>query len=336
MRIMKRRPDTFKWGIIGCGLIAPRFVRAMEKTGEGTVASAASKSWRRAVKLQKETGIPRIYDSYTAMLGSEDLDAVYIATSHNYHAENARLCAARGIPVLIEKPATRNAGEFGDLIALANRENVFMMEALWTRFTPATRKLLDLLAEGVIGEVRHLKADFCIKMSPLSPKMMPWNRMYSPKLAGGALLDLGIYPVSYAGMVFGRQPADIKSSAKMTWTGVDRLSQYTFGYPDGARAELKCSFAEAGSTDALVTGTKGSILIPRFYRAGRIVLRVDGRPEEVMEWEEPDFDHEIREVHRCLREGLVESPLMPHSESLANLTTLDTLRAQWGMKYPEE
>ena len=109
--------------------------------------------------------------------------------------------------------------------------------------------------------------------------MMPWNRMYSPKLAGGALLDLGIYPISYAGMVFGRPPAGIRSSAEMTWTGVDKTSGYAFEYDDGARADIKCSFVEAGSSDALITGTKGSILIPRFYRADRIILRIDGRPD---------------------------------------------------------
>jgi predicted dehydrogenase len=333
---MNAKPSTFKWGIIGCGLIAPRFFHALKKTGEGEVAAAASKSMRRAKRLQRETGIPRIYDTYEAMLENEELDAVYIATSHNFHAGNAGLCLDHHLPVLIEKPITRNAKEAEAIIAEARRKGVFMMEALWTRFTPATVKLLSLLDEGVIGDIRHFNAAFCIRMHPLSPKMRPWNRMYSPKLAGGALLDLGIYPVAYAKMVFGRQPSHITSSAEMTWTGVDKLSQYTFEYADGAHAEMKCAFVTDGSTDALITGTRGSIRIPCFYRANHIILRPDGRPEEIFEWDEPDFDGEIREIHRCLREGRTESPLMPLSESLENMQTLDTLRAQWGMKYPGE
>jgi predicted dehydrogenase len=173
-------------------------------------------------------------------------------------------------------------------------------------------------------------------MNPLSPKMRPWNRLYSRKLAGGALLDLGIYPVAYAGMVFGRQPSEITSSAKMTWTGVDKISQYTFVYPDGARAEMKSTFVKAGSCDALITGTKGCISIPHFHRADRLILRLDGQPEEIIQCAEPGFEYEVREVHRCLREGLTESSLMPLSKSLENMKNLDAIRAQWGMKYPGE
>lgn len=300
------------------------------------MVAAASKSMRRARRFQKATGVPRIYDSYKAMLENEKLDAVYIATSHNFHADNARLCLEYDLPVLIEKPIAQNAKQAEEIIALARRKNLFMMEALWTRFTPATTRLLSLLNEGVLGSIKTLNADFCIRMNPLSPKMRSWNRIYSPRLAGGALLDLGIYPVSYARMVFGRQPSEVTSSAKMTRTGVDKVSQYAFDYPHGARAELKSAFVEAGSCDALIAGSKGSICIPHFYRADRLILRLDGKPEEVIQCAEPGFEFEIYEAHRCLREGLTESPVMPLAESLDTMKILDAIRAQWGMKYPGE
>lgn len=297
------------------------------------MVAAASKSMRRARRFQQLTGVGHIYDSYEAMLENEDLDAVYIATTHNFHADNARLCLAHNLPILIEKPLAQNARQAAEIIMLARQKNLFMMEAMWTRFTPATTNVRALLAEGVLGDIKRFSADFCIRMSLLSPKMRPWNRMHSRKLAGGALLDIGIYPVAYARMIFGRQPGNITSSAKMSWTGVDTISQYMFDYPDGARAEMRSAFVEAGSCDATIEGSRGILFIPRFYRADRLVLRIDGR-EEIFEHPEPNFVPQIQEMHRSLREGLTESPLMPLDESLETMQTLDAIRAQWGMSYP--
>lgn len=332
-----------KWGIIGCGGIAPKFALSLEKTGEGRVAAAASKSMRRAGRFGRLNGVERVYGSYGEMLEREPLDAVYIANTHAEHAAAAGLCLNRGLPVLVEKSFTRNAQEAADVIALAREKNCFCMEAMWTRFNPAVLKLRELLAGGTIGEVRHLRAAFCLRMNPLLPKMMPWNRMYNPRLAGGALLDLGVYAVSFARMVFGREPERISSSSVLAWTGVDTSSEYVFDYPGGKRAELKASFRQDGGREALITGSDGIIRIPGFMQPSRLVVSRPGRavenldiPPDRLDDGRAGFQHQIREVHRCLREGLTESPLMPLDETSGIMQTMDALRAQWGMKFPGE
>lgn len=327
--------NKIRWGIIGCGLIAPKFFQALENTGEGQVVAAASKSMRRAKRLQNKLGIPNVYGSYVEMLDREQLDAVYIATSHNFHYANTKLCLERGLPVLVEKPFTRNAKEAAGLIALARAKKLFLMEAMWTRFNPSTAKVRELIAEGAIGEVKHLKADFCVRMKRFVQKTMPWNRLYNPRLAGGALLDIGVYPIAYARMIFGEPPTQIISSAKMAWTGVDKTSEHNFEYSGGRCAELSASFCEERPRDAVITGTKGVIQVPHFSHTDRVILIRDGK-EEPFECAPNGFEYEILEVHRCLRDGLTESPLMPLDETLETMRTMDTLRAQWGMKYPGE
>ncbi len=327
--------NKFRWGIIGCGLIAPKFFHALEYTGEGRVVAAASKSMRRARRLQHKLGIEHVYGSYTDMLEREKLDAVYIATSHNFHYANAKLCFEHNLPVLIEKAFTRNEAEAEELIDQAGKQNLFLMEAMWTRFNPATVKLRELLADGVIGDVQSLKAAFCTHMPP-SMKTMPWNRMYNPYLAGGALLDLGVYALSYARMVFGSSSQRVSGSSKMAWTGVDKTSEYHLDYGGGRRADLITSFVEERPRDAVITGTRGIIKVPMFPAADRFTLTRPGRAPEIIECAAPGFEHEIREVHRCLREGLLESPGMPLAETLDVLRASDALRALWGMKYPGE
>jgi len=324
--------DKLRWGIIGCGLIAPKFFTALEHTGEGRVVAVASKSGRRAKRLQRKIGVPCAYEGYARMLERERLDAVYIANTHAEHAAAAKLCLHHGLPVLVEKAFTRNAGEAEDLIALAREKNLFCMEAMWTRFNPSSAKVRELLASGVIGEVQHVRAEFCIRMSLFSEKMLPWNRMYNPRLAGGALLDLGVYPISLASMIFGAAPERICGTAEMTWTGVDRTSTYTLDYPGGRRAELAASFRQERPREAVITGTDGTLSIPHFSGTDLVLLTRPGRAPETIECEAHGFEHQIREVHRCLRAGLTESPLLPLRETLEIMKTMDTLRAQWGMR----
>lgn len=334
---------SYRWGVIGCGLIAPKFFQSMEKSGEGRVVAAASSSKRRAQRFKKTTGVERVYSSYEAMLDQEQLDAVYVATSHNFHYENTLLCLNRGLPVLAEKAFTRNAKEAAALVGLARQKKLFLMEAMWTRFNPAIIKLRELLRNGVIGEVQHLDAAFCVQMNPFSLKMAPWNRMYSPRLAGGALLDLGVYPIAFARMVFGEAPNEIGGSAKMTWTGVDKTSEYRLGYPGGKRADLITSFGQIRPRDAVITGSTGQICVPVFMHPNRLIVKRKDQADETLRIEPerldngtPGFQHEIREVHRCLHAGLIESPVMPLDETLEIMRTMDALRAQWRMRFPGE
>jgi predicted dehydrogenase len=316
-------------------LIAPKFLQALEHTGEGRVVAAASKSLRRAQRLGRKLGIEHVYGSYAEMLEREKLDAVYIANTHAEHFKSTKLCLEHDLPVLVEKAFTRNEAEAKELIQQASAKNLLLMEAMWTRFNPATLKVRELLAGDAIGEVKSLKAAFCVTM-PFSMKTMPWNRMYNPRLAGGALLDLGVYPLAYARMVFGCRPERVSGSAKMAWTGVDKTSEYHLDYGSGRRADLITSFVEERPRDAVITGTSGIIKVPHFSGADRLTLTRPGRAPETIECEPNGFEHEIREFHRCLREGLTESPGMSHEETLDILRTCDTLRVLWGMKYPGE
>ncbi|MFA5689944.1 MAG: Gfo/Idh/MocA family oxidoreductase [Kiritimatiellales bacterium] len=327
---------TFRWGIIGCGQIAPKFFHALNNTGEGMAVAAASKSLRRAQRLQKKLGLQTVYGSYDEMLDTEQLDAVYIANTHAEHFAAAMRCLNRGLPVLVEKAFTRNAKEAEALIELARRKNLFLMEAMWTRFNPASAKVRELLTSGAIGRVIHFKANFCVQMKRLSPKMFPWNRMYNPKLAGGALLDVGVYPVAFARMVFGAAPEKIVTKRiKMAFTGVDASEEFEFEYAGGIRAELAASFRETRPRDAVITGTAGTIRVPHFSHTDDVILIRAGKAEH-FKCEANGFEHEIREVHRCMNAGLIESPLLTHAETLETMRTMDTLRAQWCMKYPGE
>jgi predicted dehydrogenase len=326
---------SFKWGIIGCGQIAPKFFQALENTGEGRVVAAASQSMRRAKRLQQKLGIEHVYGSYAEMLEREKLDAVYIATSHNFHYENAKLCFEHNLPVLIEKAFTRNAAEAEELIDLARMQGLFLMEAMWTRFNPATVKLRKLIAEGAIGERKNLKADFCVKMPP-SIKTMPWNRMFSPYLAGGALLDVGVYPIAVAHMIFGRAPSAISGSMEKAWTGVDKSSTYSLDFGPNQRAELSGSFVMQKPREALLTGTAGTIRIPHFSAADQIILTRSGEEPEVIACDAPSFEHEIREVHRCLMEKQLESNRYPLAQTLGVMRTMDAIRLQGGLRYPGE
>ncbi len=326
--------EPFKWGVIGCGRIARAFAKGLQTLPDAQLVAAASKSMKRATAFGAACGVGHVYDNYEEMLEKEDLDAVYVATTHNFHYENTKLCLEHGVPVLCEKAFTVNAAQAEELIARARAKNLFLMEAMWTRFLPGIVKLRELLEEGVIGEVTHLKASFGIH----SKRTLPWQRMLSKKLAGGALLDLGIYPVSFARMVFGQSPVEMTSRAELGWTGVDETSEYFFSYPGGARAELFASFRKAVPHDAVLTGTKGSIRIPNFFHPSRMTITRTGCEPECIEvpYASTGYQYEAAEVQRCLREGLAESPDMPLDETLETMRTMDTLRAQWGMSYPGE
>lgn len=326
--------SEFRWGVIGCGRIAHAFARGLETLPEAQLAAAASKSRKRAQAFGAECGVENVYDSYEEMLGKEALDAVYVATTHNFHYENTKLCLEHQVPVLCEKAFTINAAQAEELINLARAKQLFLMEAMWTRFIPCVLKLRQLLSEGVIGEVTHLKASFGIR----SKRTWPWGRLRNPKLAGGALLDLGIYPISFARMILGQPPVEMISRAKIGRTGVDETSEYFFSYPNGARADLFSSFKKQTSHEAILTGTKGTIHIPDFFHPSQMTIsRKNSDPETIeIPLESTGYQYEAAEVQRCIREGLTESPAMPLDETLEIMRTMDDLRAQWGMKYPGE
>jgi predicted dehydrogenase len=326
--------QDIKWGIMGCGGIAHMFASSLKSLDEGTLLAGASRTPGRATAFAEEHGMERVYADYEALAADPDVDAVYIATTHNFHFENARLCLENGKHVLCEKPFTVNAAQTAALIALAQDSSLFMMEALWTRFLPAIRQLQKMLAAGVIGEVRSVKADFSIE-----GKFAPEHRLKNRALAGGALLDLGIYPITFASIVFGEQPSRIQSSAVIGDTGVDERSFYLFDYPGNRRAMLSSSFTHSAPTEGIVCGTEGYIRVPGFLGAQEFhIHRPDEEPETVRYpyGEGENFKFEIDHAMECIKRGAIESDIMPLAETLAVMKTMDALRAQWGLTYEGE
>lgn len=323
------------WGIIGCGGIAHLFAKSLRALEKGTLQAGASRKPGRAAAFAELHGMARAYTDYETLAADPAVDAVYIATTHNFHYENIKLCLEHGKHVLCEKPFTVNAAQTRELIGLAREKGLFMMEAVWTRFLPAIRNLQELLAAGAIGEVRTVKADFSIYR-----EFDPDGRLWNKQLAGGALLDLGIYPITFAGIVFGEQPERIQSSAVIGETGVDERSFYLFDYGGGRRAQLSASFTHHAPTEGIVCGTTGHIRVPHFLGAKELYIhRPDEKDPEILTFpygEGENFTFEIDEAMACIAAGKLESAIHPLAETLATMQTMDALRAQWGLKYDGE
>lgn len=327
--------QEIRWGIIGCGEIANKFATSLKALHSGELIAGASKTPDRARDFAEKHGIARSYIDYESLVADAEVDAVYVATTHNFHYENIRLCLEHGKHVLSEKPLTINASQTCDLIELSRKKNLFLMEGLWTRFLPAIGQLTDLLARGVIGEVKSLYANFCIGRD-----VEPEHRLRNKTLAGGALLDLGIYPINMASIVFDEQPKKIRSVAKMDKvTGVDESSYYVFEYRNGQMAILSSGFNHAAPIEAIVSGTKGFIRLPHFHGAKELHLHQDGEAPEVLQFpyvEGEDFKYEIEHAMKCIAAEKTESDIMPLSKTLEIMETMDALRAQWPLKYPNE
>ena len=327
--------QEIRWGIMGCGGIAHMFATSLRALDRGTLLAGASRTPGRAAEFAEKYGMARAYTDYGSLVADPDVDAVYIATTHNFHFENIRLCLENGKHVLCEKPFTVNAEQAKVLTALARTKNLFMMEAVWTRFLPAIIKLRELLAEGVIGEVLTVRADFCI-----TGEFGAEHRLRNKALAGGALLDLGIYPITFAALVFGEPPVRIQSSAVLGETEVDERSFYLFDYTKGRQAMLSSSFTHDAPAEALVCGTKGYICVPQFFGASELILHRNGEGSpETLKFpygEGENFTFEIAHAMDRITEGKTESNILPLAETLAILQTMDALRAQWGLKYDGE
>lgn len=327
--------DKIRWGILSTGNVANNFAQALSHVPDAELIAIASRTEENASQFADKWGIARRYSRYDAFVHDPDIDIVYIASPHNYHYEHMLLCLNAGKHVLCEKAFTLNATQAEDCIKLAREKNLFLMEAMWMRFFPATAQLRDWLKQGIIGEVRLIQADFCLNI-PFDAE----HRLYNPMLAGGALLDLGIYPISFASMVIGLDTVqDVKSVSHFGKTGVDELDSIIISYHTGTTAMLSCGLRAYKPREAFIIGTKGYIKVHNiFFRPDRLTLHLNGQEPDTMEmsFEGNGYAHEIHEVHRCLRDSLQESPLMPLDETLTIMRFMDALRQDWGLSYPEE
>ncbi len=322
-----------KWGILGCGRIAHKFAEGLRVLPGAKLEAVASKTERKAEDLGKTFGVKKIYNNYEGLVNNHAVDVIYIATTHNFHYQNALFCLTHGKHVLCEKPITLNADQAEDLIKTARNNNLFLMEAMWTRFLPCIIKLNELIEQDIIGEIKHITADFGINRE-FDPKI----RAFNPELGGGALLDLGIYPINFARMVYKQSPCKIKSSADIGITKVDEKSCYLFEYENGQTAMLSSSYRLLMTHEAFIFGTKGYLKIPDFYHPTKIVLKLEAKPKKIFRFpfKSTGYNYEALEVMKCLISNQIESKIMPLNETLEIMKTMDIIRSQWNLKYPGE
>lgn len=325
--------QKIRWGILATGNIAHNMAAALQIVDEAELVAVASRTQANADAFGDEWQVPRRYSSYEALAADPEVDVVYIATPHTYHYDNMKLCLNGGKHVLCEKPLTLDAQQAAECIAFAREKKLFLMEAMWTRFFPAMVQIRDWLREGVLGEIKVVQADFSFNLA-----FDPASRLYDPELGGGALLDVGIYPLSFATMVLGL-PERWQGYAQLSQTGVDELDAITLIYERGAVALLSCSLRINRPQEAWIMGTKGYLKIhEKFFQPHHITLHLDDGEAIIYEfpYEGDGYAHEVREVHACLQAGKLESDIMPLDESLALMNLMDELRAAWGVRYPHE
>ena len=323
---------TISWGILGCGGIANKFAVSIAVTDGSVLTAVASRTKGKAAEFAKKHRVAAFHESYDDLVARDDVDAVYVATTHNFHYENIKTALMHGKHVLCEKPLTVNAREAKELIELARQKKLFMMEGMWTRFLPAIVKLREWLKDGLIGEIRQVRADFGFRIG-FDPK----HRLLNPELAGGALLDAGIYPLSFASMVMGTAPKEIKAVGEIGSTGVDEQSVYLLTYGDGRISVLSSAVRTALTNRAEIIGTDGRIVVPPlFLMAQRVELHKNGEDAVVFEHpfvDQEGFQFEIAEAARAIRAGETECPAMPLDETLQLMQTIDEIKSQLGLVY---
>lgn len=330
---MTQTQTPIRWGILGTGSIADKFTTGLTFLPDAEIAAVGSRTQEGADKFGERFGIPRRHASYAALANDPDVDVIYVSTPHPFHGVNTILCLQAGKAVLCEKPFALNAGEVAEMIATARERKLFLMEAMWSRYYPAQVRARELLAAGAIGEPQILNADL-----GFSTRFNPAGRLFDPELGGGALMDVGVYPVSLASMIFG-EPTDVTARAHMGETGVDERAAMILSYPGGRFAVLYTATRTNTPHEAIILGSEGMLRIGLdWHKPNRLILSKPGQPDEIIElpFEGNGYNYEAAEVMACLRAGKLESDIMPLDESLAILRTLDTIRGQWGLKYPSE
>ncbi|QAY65750.1 Gfo/Idh/MocA family protein [Paenibacillus protaetiae] len=324
---------VLKWGILGTGSIASKFTGDLPFSSSGQAYAVGSRTKESAEKFAAKFGIPKAYGSYEELANDPEVDAIYVATPHPYHKDNTLACLRAGKAVLCEKPFTINAGELEEVISYARENKLFLMEGMWTRLLPAVVQVKQWLKEGRIGDVLHVDADFGFRTG-----FNPASRLFDPNLGGGALLDVGIYPVSFASMIFGSKPQSLASTAFLGETGVDEQFTLLLSYEGGKTASLSGAVRLGLRNDAYIYGTEGSIHVPSFFNAHSAALYQNGEAVETFTDDRTSlgYHYEADEVARCLEEGLLESDAITLDESLAIMKLLDEARQQWGLQYPME
>ncbi|HKY66821.1 MAG TPA: Gfo/Idh/MocA family oxidoreductase [Acidimicrobiales bacterium] len=322
--------DRIRWGVAATGHIADRFVTGLHQLDDAEVVAVGSRTAERAVAFGDRHGIPRRHGSYEDLAADDAVDVVYVASPHARHAADTRLFLAAGKPVLCEKPLALDRPQGEAMVADARAAGLFLMEAMWTRFLPAYSILRDLLGEQRVGDPRVVEASFGFRR-PIDPV----HRLFARELGGGSLLDLGIYTAQLIALVLGH-PDHVVAQGDIGETGVDEQVAAVLHHPGGRLGVMQTAIRTGLSCSARISGTDGWIEVPPFMHApDHLVVGAAGATERIdAPWEGEGLRFQAVEVHRCLRAGLTESPVMPLDETLALAGTLDAVREQIGLTYP--
>ncbi|MBR4891487.1 MAG: Gfo/Idh/MocA family oxidoreductase [Clostridia bacterium] len=320
-----------RWGIVGPGKIANKFADAIKNVEGAELIAVASRLKERGQEFADKHNVPMVFESYEKMSESSDVDAVYVATPHPFHKSCAELFLNAKKHVLCEKPVCVNEVEAVELMEYAKNNGVFLMEAMWTRFLPAINETLKIVQSGEIGDIRGVKADFCYSM--------PYNaqsRVYNPDLAGGALLDVGVYCLNFAAIFLGDEVEDIISMSDVNY-GVDCQTNVLLKYSNGRIASLSSAVNVRKPNTGYIYGTKGFISLPNFYAAQEIIVNVNNSERRILKpFMGNGFEEEIIEACSCIRDGKMQSNIMPMKESIRIMKQMDLIRNQIGLRYPFE
>ena len=326
-------PQKIQWGILSTGAIAHKFATGLSFLSDAELVAVGSRDAKRANQFADSFDIPKRHASYESLVADPSVDIIYVATPHNFHHENTQLCLQSRKAVICEKPFAINANQATRMIEFAQAENLFLMEAMWTRYLPLMVELRTMLAEDLIGEVRMLTADFGFRA-----ELNPEGRLFTPKLGGGALLDVGVYIVSLSSMVFG-PPTQIVSLAHLGETEVDEQAGIVLGHSHGQLAILHTAIRTDTPQETIIMGTQGKIRIHSpWWIPNKMTVELSGKPAKTIEipYEGNGYHYEASEAMDCLRSNKLESDIMPLSETVSIMQTLDQIRDQWGLKYPAE
>lgn len=319
-------------GIIGAGHIALKMASTLAALPRTHRYAIASREMRKAMTFAKEQGFERAYGSYEELMDDPKVDLIYIATPHAFHFEQAKACILKGKPVLCEKAFTANAAQAEELLKLAEEKQVFIAEAIWTRYLPMSRTIAELVRKGAVGTPYLLSAN-------LGYAITNRERLVRPELAGGALLDVGVYTLNFAAMVFGTEILSTTSTCVKMDNGLDAQDSITLVYPGERMAVLNSSMLARSDRQGIISGDGGHMIIDNINNPQSIKV-LDGNYQTVAEYHAPSqvtgFEYEVNACIEALDKGLLQTLDMPHDETLRIMRQMDALRKEWGVRFPFE
>lgn len=322
---------SYNWGIIGPGKIAAKFAAALAQVPRAQLYAVASRDKQKAQAFAEKHGAKQVFEGYESLVRSPEIDVIYIATPHSHHLPHTMLCLQHRKAVLCEKPLGINARQVQEMQAFARKQRTFLMEAIWTRFHPNTLKCLEWIEAGEIGEPQYLRADFGFHTD-----FDPQSRLYDMDLGGGALLDIGIYPLFLAQLIFGKAES-IQAMAALSPTGSDKWVDIQIRYPKDKLAHLHASVIFDTNIEAEIYGPEKRIKIHnRWHNPSPISLHQrQACLQQVTFSDRIGYAYEIEEVMQCLDAGQKESELLPHAFTLQLVETMDEIRRQCNISYPQ-